>query len=126
VLPCEDNTLRHLALNRAPFRVSRWEKLPSDMEYQLNSLMFNEIRFLRKLQDLRQDLALSYDFTTYAAFRTVDRYNYGVIDGESLKTFYKINGKYLSDKESIAIVRRIDTDGDSKIGYSEFSDFINN
>ena len=69
---------------------------------------------------------MSYDYTSYSAFRTVDRYNYGTIDAESLKTFFKLNGKYLSDKESIAIVRRIDTDGDSKISYSEFSDFINN
>ncbi|CDW75672.1 ef hand family protein [Stylonychia lemnae] len=126
ILPCEDNGLRNLALGRAPFRVPRYEKLPVDMEYQLNSLMYSEIKFLRKLQDLRQDLALSYDFSTYAAFRTVDRYNYGAIDADSLKTFYKLNNKFLSDKESIAIVRRIDTDGDSKISYSEFSDFINN
>ena len=31
----------------------------------------------------------------------------------------------MSEREGLAIIRRIDTDGDAKIGYVEFSDFIN-
>jgi len=37
----------------------------------------------------------------------------------------KNNGHYASERELLSIIRRIDTDGDAKLSYSEFSEFLN-
>jgi len=126
ILPCEDNLLRKHTVNRTPFRVARYESLPYQMESAVINLIFQEVRLFRRLISLKQDLAYSYDFSTYGAFRTIDRFNEGMINIENLKHFYRSNSKYLSDKEALAIIRRVDTDGDAQISYQEFSDFFNN
>lgn len=36
----------------------------------------------------------------------------------------KIAGHYATEREVLAIIRRIDTDGDARLNYSEFSDFL--
>ena len=127
MLPCEDNALRRLVQDRVPFRVGKFDKLPAEMEYNLVSLLANEIRLFKRLSNLKSDLVYSFDFTTYAAFKSVDRYNEGFINVFSLKTFFRNNGNTpLSDHEAIAIIRRFDIDCDCKIGYPEFTEFINN
>ena len=65
-----------------------------------------------------------YDFGVYNAFRSVDRYNDGYIDSINLSSFLRQHNQYLTDRELLAIVRRIDTDGDARISYTEFSDFM--
>lgn len=94
------------------------------MESAVAHLVLQESRLLRRLASLKQDLTCAYDFTPYGAFRTVDRFNEGTISIESLKHFFRGNSRYLSDKEALAIIRRIDTDGDARISYQEFSDFL--
>jgi len=41
-----------------------------------------------------------------------------------LSQFLRNNGFTATEKELLAIIRRIDTDGDAKLSYSEFSEFI--
>ena len=36
----------------------------------------------------------------------------------------KNNGSYQSERELLSIIRRIDTDGDAKLSYDEFSEFL--
>ena len=36
----------------------------------------------------------------------------------------KVNGHYASERELLSIIRRIDTDGDAKLAYEEFSEFL--
>lgn len=36
----------------------------------------------------------------------------------------KNNGSYQSERELLSIIRRIDTDGDAKLSYEEFSEFL--
>ena len=67
---------------------------------------------------------MRFDYSTYAAFRTIDRHNDGFVDTYNLGIFLKNNGHYASEKELLAIIRRIDTDGDAKLSYSEFSEFL--
>ena len=64
------------------------------------------------------------DYSTYGSFRAIDRLNEGEINFENIKRFFRNQSSYLSDREVMAIIRRIDTDGDAKINYSEFSDFF--
>ena len=67
---------------------------------------------------------MRYDYSSYAAFKSVDRYSEGYINTSNLGQFLKSNGYYASERELLAIIRRIDTDGDAKLSYAEFSDFL--
>ena len=80
---------------------------------------------LKKLSNSKNELVHSFDFTTFAAYKSVDRWNDGAITIDNLKWFFRLNQKYLTDSEALAIIRRIETDGDGKVSYCEFSDFLN-
>lgn len=124
LLPCEDNVLRRIAQDRPVFRVGRYDSLPRDIENALTELIERELDLQRRLDILKGDLEVRYDYSTYAAFRAIDKYNEGAITTYNLGTFLKNNGHYASEKELLAIIRRIDTDGDAKLSYSEFSEFV--
>ena len=79
---------------------------------------------MRRIEISRETLMRRYDFGVYAAFRSVDRYNDGFIDAINLGSFLRQHYHYLTEREQLAIIRRIDTDGDAKISYTEFCDFM--
>lgn len=124
ILPCEDNLLRRITQERPSFRVTRYDYLPRDIELALTELLERELDLHRRQEILKGDLEVRYDYSSYAAFRAIDKYNEGNINTFNLSTFLKNNGHYASEKELLAIIRRIDTDGDAKLSYSEFADFI--
>lgn len=47
-----------------------------------------------------------------------------MIDTYNLKNFLRNNGHFASDRELLNIIRRIDTDGDAKLSYEEFAEFL--
>lgn len=124
VLPCEDNLLRRITQERPVLRVGRYDYLPRDIESALTDLIERELDLHRRQEILKGDLEVRYDYSSYAAFRAIDKYNEGYINTFNLSGFLKNNGHYASEKELLAIIRRIDTDGDAKLSYSEFADFI--
>ena len=124
LLPCEDNLLRKITQDRPSYRVSRYDYLPRDIENALTNVIEKELDLQRKLDILKRDLEVRYDYSSYAAFKSIDRYNEASINTQNLGIFLKNNGYYASERELLAIIRRIDTDGDAKLSYSEFSDFI--
>lgn len=71
------------------------------------------------------ELLSRFDYSQYATFRTIDRFNDGFIDSHNLSTFFKNNGHYATQSELLAIIRRIDTDGDAKLSYTEFIEYLN-
>jgi hypothetical protein len=124
VLPCEDNFLRKVVQERPSFRVGRYEYLPRDIERGLADIIERELDLLRRLEILRMDLDSRYDYTLLSAYRAVDRYNEGCINTYNLSVFLKNNGFYATEKELLCIIRRIDTDGDAKLSYTEFAEFM--
>ena len=72
-----------------------------------------------------EDLRHKPDYTPYAAFRTIDRYQEGHIKIANLQDFFRQFGNYLVENEIFSIIRRIDTDGDAQLSYEEFADFLN-
>merc|ERR1712166_1184691 len=70
------------------------------------------------------ELERNYDYSSFAAFRSVDRYNSGRIDSVNTGSFLRANGHYASEMELIAIIRRMDTDGDASVNFTEFSEFV--
>lgn len=124
LLPCEDNLLRNITLDRAAVRVGRFDSLPGDIERALMDVFESEISLQRRLDILKRDLEIRYDYSTLAAYRSIDKYNDGRVDSFNLGSFLRSCGHYASEHELLQIIRRIDTDGDGKLNYAEFSNFI--
>jgi len=83
-LPCEDNYLRKLAQDRPSYRVARYENLPLDIERGISGILERELELIRRLDLLKRELELRYDFSAYAAFKTIDRYTEGAINVQNL------------------------------------------
>ncbi len=84
ILPCEDNLLRRIATERTSYRCGRYDNLPRDIESALTDIIEKELGLLKKLDMLKRDLQSRYDYTAYAAYRSLDKYNDGHIDTYSL------------------------------------------
>jgi Ca2+-binding EF-hand superfamily protein len=78
----------------------------------------------RKTEEIRRELERRHDFSTYACFRAVDDLNEGALHPDNIRAFFKNNGYYPTEDEVIAVVRRLDTDADAKVNYSEFCEAI--
>ena len=55
-LPCEDNLLRNMTLDRPSRRVARFEFLPRDIEIAMTTVIEKEVELQRKLEVLKRDL----------------------------------------------------------------------
>ena len=73
---------------------------------------------------LVRDLQVRPDYSTFSAFRTVDRYSEGNINTQNLQDFFRQFGNYMVEHEIFALIRRIDTDGDAQLSFEEFADFL--
>jgi Ca2+-binding EF-hand superfamily protein len=124
VLPCEDNVLRNITIDRPSVRVGRFDRLPVDIEHAVTAVLEKEVNLARRIEGLKRDLELGLDYTAVAAFRSVDRYNSGLITTVNLGAFLRDQGHWASESELLAIVRRIDTDGDASIDLREWSEFL--
>lgn len=124
LLPCEDNVLRNITIDRPSIRVGRFEQLPRDIELAMTAVITKEVELARRLFTLKRDLELGLDYSVMAAFRSVDKYNSGSITTVNLGAFMREHGHFASETELLAIVRRLDTDGDASINYSEWTEFL--
>ena len=105
-------------------RVGRFDSLPIEIESGLVRLLLHEVDFIRRMNTFTRELNAYPDFSTFAAFRTIDRYNEGSITRDNLQDFLRGFGSYLVESEIFAIIRRIDTDGDARLCFEEFADFF--
>ena len=124
LLPCEDNCLRSVTLDRPAMRVGRFDTLPCEIERAVVDIIEKELALQRQLECMKRDLENRCDYTMHKAFRSIDRHNTGFITNCNLSTFLKCQGVYALDSELVQIIRRIDTNGDGKLTYGEFADFI--
>lgn len=113
LLPCTDNLLRNISLDRPSYRVGRFDSLPYDIERALCAILEAEVDLMRRLDVLKREVEVRYDFSSLAAYRSIDRYNDGRINTFNLGTFLRSTGHYAGETELLAIVRRMDTDGDA-------------
>ena len=123
-LPCEDNVLRNITIDRPSIRVGRFERLPRDIEDGMVAVLVKEVELARRLNVLIKDLQVGLDYSLMAAFRSVDRLNSGIITTVNLGSFMRDHGHFASETELLAIVRRLDTDGDAAITYAEWTEFL--
>jgi len=124
LLPCDDNCLRQITLDRHACRVARYENLPLDIERGISGVIEREVELLRRLDTLKRELEIRYDFSPYAAFKTIDKCCEGAITTLNLTQFLRGQGYYATEREVVAIIRRMDTSCAASVSYSDFSDFL--
>lgn len=124
-LPCEDNVLRNITIDRPSIRVGRFEQLPRDIELAMSTVITKEVELARRLATLKRDLECSYDYTALTAYNTIDKFRTSSLNTVNLGGFLRDMGHFASETELIAIIRRLDTNGDASITYSEWCEFLN-
>lgn len=80
LLPCDDTYLRAAATQRPNNDIPKCEFLPMRVERALSQLIFKEVRFHLKSDQLKRNLESSYDFTFKKAFTAIDDWTYGYLD----------------------------------------------
>jgi len=85
------------------------------VECELAILLYKEIVFSRQMDKLRMKLHANKQFNIVDAFNTVDDWGYGYIDQANLKNFFRKHGHVTTDADLMAVIRRIDLDGDARI-----------
>ena len=56
LLPCEDNILRNVTMDRPSRRVSMYESLPRDIELGITCVFEKEIDLARKMEVLKKEI----------------------------------------------------------------------
>lgn len=69
---------------------------------------------------MKRQLENAYDFSFKKAFNAIDDWSYGYVDKTNLKRFLRSMSHVATKRELVAILRRLDLDGDAKINFKEF------
>lgn len=72
-MPCEDNVLRNITIDRPSIRVGREELMPRDIEQAMTAVITKEVELARRLAPLKLDVVLCPDYTLNASFKSVDK-----------------------------------------------------
>lgn len=71
-----------------------------------------EIHYHTRTERQKQECRMRYDWSTRAAFESIDSARYGQIDHRNVSSFLRLNGHYATESEQVAIIRRLDVDAD--------------
>lgn len=84
-------------------------------------MYLSEIAYQMESDYQKVELANQHDFSLPEAFSSIDVDGTGFIAYTNLKTFFKSQGKAVSDYDIVAVLRRLDRDEDGKISFEEFA-----
>lgn len=71
-----------------------------------------------------QSLKNKRDFSRVDAFRSIDIHKMNSIFRDDLRAFFQRNGEYANGLDVENLMKRMDLDGDGRISFSEFCDFL--
>ena len=80
LLPCDDSYLRAAATQRPNNEIPKCEFLPMRVERALSQLLYKEVRYQLKTDQMKRNIENSYDFTFKKAFQSIDDWNYSYVD----------------------------------------------
>ena len=118
VLPTEDSELRRDVLARNIYPVTTYIENIVARHIELES------SYQSQLETLKKSLVSRFDFSAIDAFRVVDVDRLNFINIYEIRDFLRRNGYSITVQDLDGIIRRIDTDCDSKLNYEEFSGYI--
>ena len=112
-LPSTDLNLRSRTLARASRRLSY------DVEYSFLRLLEREASLHKEIEERRRQLAAKDDFTVLSCFQKIAG-NSSYIEESQIVEFLRSHGHYVMVEDIDALLRRVDTDGDMMLNYTEF------
>jgi Ca2+-binding EF-hand superfamily protein len=124
LLPCEDQYLRTVATQRPTYNVGRYDRLIPSLEREVVQLFEREINYHVRLEKIKRELSLRYDWSARAAFETIDSLRDYTLNHRNIQTFLRLNGFVATDAEVIAVIRRLDADGDNRVMLEEFAEAV--
>ncbi len=87
-------------------------------------LFEREINYHVRLEKIKRELSIRYDWSARAAFETIDSLRDYTLNHRNIQTFLRLNGFVATDSEVIAIIRRLDSDGDNRVMLDEFTEAL--
>ena len=90
----------------------------------MTELILAEIRLHRDSEELKQELESSKGVDGQACYHAIDDCSMSYIYQKNLERFFNSQRRKTSESDHLAIIRRIDLDGDSKINKEEFLETI--
>ncbi len=90
------------------------------VEQALTTLLLREVKLQIKSENIKRLLEGQYDFNIQSAYKVIDDWSYGYLDARNLRRFLRNMGVLMQKSELVALIRRIDLDGDAKVSYEEF------
>jgi Ca2+-binding EF-hand superfamily protein len=124
LLPCEDNFVRNQTMDRVTHRVGRYDFMPRDIEIALATVIELEIDMQRRTDDLKRNMVVRFDYTPLAAFRSIDRRAVGRLDSLNIGAYLRSQNVVMDELDIMALIRRVDTDGDACISFEEFAEYL--
>ena len=118
VLPAEAPDLRREALSRNIYVVT------PHMESTLARHLELEASYQSQLDTLKKSVCSRPDFSAISAFRAVDVDRLNFLNVYEIQDFLRRNGYSATMQDLDGIIRRMDTDCDSRISYEEFAVYI--
>ena len=117
VLPCNNPALREDVCQRKTFEVDArsGQRLHETVEKSLADFFEREINFHIKNEMLKVQLTRLPDWNVKASYNLLDSQKQGFVSHFNLYGFLNQNKYDASDDELIAIIRRMEGQGDSKI-----------
>lgn len=123
ILPCDAPVLRAMTMNKINLRRTT-ALIDPVVEKELALMLYKEIVFNRQLDKLKMKLHSNKSFDMHEAFLMVDDWNYGYIDQTNLKNFLRKHKHITTEQDLLAIIRRMDMDGDARVNEVEFSNAL--
>ena len=114
LLPYEDNVLRNVTLDRSHKAIEKLDILPSDIANGITDVFEKEIEFAKRLCVLKRELCMCCP-NHCDSYKYIDKHNSGCVDTVNLGAFLGAHGKNFNDMDLLAIIRRVDTNGDATI-----------
>lgn len=109
---------------RETYEVLPSQSLPYDIEKLVAKLIYQELRFARKQEDLKHELKKVPKYNLQTFFEEVDKAGQKFIDRNNLKSFLLRYSFIPNDNLVLAIIRRMDLDCDAKLSLMEFIEAV--
>jgi len=121
-LPATNPSLRQLALMRNHSYYQYRRPQTYEIENMVCNLLDNELRLVKRREDVKRELLKRKDFIKVKAFDEISKGSPKGISLLNLVEFLEANGFYPRRDDLEAILRRCDHSGDHHLNYDEFSE----
>jgi Ca2+-binding EF-hand superfamily protein len=121
VLPCTNPKIRAMTTQRSMGDCRPSDFLTLDVEQDLSRLLKMEATLHSESEDLKERFESHMDYTPAGAYAAIDNSSLGFIDTKGIDNFFKrLFTKGFTLEDVMAIIRRLDLDGDRKLKPEEF------